>query len=59
MKTRWRSGEYNPSDVFTKNLPGPDFRKMLQCTVRSNEDKNIESEGNVQGQKYNFITFNI
>jgi len=29
LSIKWKSGEDNPSDLFTKNLPGPLFRKHM------------------------------
>ena len=30
LKIKWKSGEENPSDLFTKNLPGPLSRKHIK-----------------------------
>lgn len=30
LSIKWKSGEDNPSDLFTKNLPGPIFRKHIE-----------------------------
>ena len=30
LSIKWKSGDENPSDLFTKNLPGPLFRKHVE-----------------------------
>ena len=30
LSIKWKSGDENPSDLFTKNLPGPIFRKHIE-----------------------------
>jgi len=37
IKVRWIAGKINEADLYTKNLPGPDFRKHTKMFVGDDE----------------------